>query len=77
MSLIASEERTIEICSREILRLEKRERELEGENEDLKDVLRQASGFNVLSETESAPGWAIIGTFQERIDALLKGEQDA
>ena len=41
MSLIASEERTIEICSREILRLEKRERELEEENKALREKVEK------------------------------------
>jgi hypothetical protein len=35
--LVADSEKTIEICSREILRLEARERDLEAENEALRE----------------------------------------
>ena len=42
---VADDEKTIEICSREILRLEARERDLEAENEGLRVMLYGSTGW--------------------------------
>jgi hypothetical protein len=68
--LVADDERTIEICSREILRLEARERDLEAEIEALRELLEE--GRDLILRMRHKLGEAgMWETILGRIDTLL------
>ena len=51
--------------------------QLEAKNGAMRALLKRAGRFNVLSEIESAPAWNTNGAFQQEIDVLLTGGDDA